>query len=206
MPSCRIVKFSAFTAAQSSGSIAAPADSRIHLCPRNERCQRRRTPRCTREALTLQRFLSRHSHALLLSIFWCLRVLPVGAVDSVVVGTVTTLAGGGPANYADGTSTNAQFNQPYGVMLDRYGTFALIPDSFNHVVRYLDVSMGSVTTVAGNSGVTGSSDGIGTAVTFYLPSSCAMSRAGSFAFIVRDACQLCWKYTQNVDHARPPPH
>jgi len=119
MPSCRIVEFSALTAAQSSGSIVAPVDLRIHVCPRNERCQRRRTPRRTREALTLQQFQSRHYNAFLLSIFWCLHVLPVGAVDSVVVGTVTTLAGGGPAGTQTGLVQTRSSTRPYGVMLDQ---------------------------------------------------------------------------------------
>lgn len=42
------------------------------------------------------------------------------------VGAVTTLAGGLSTGYSDGTATAAMFNEPYGVVLNPSGDFALV--------------------------------------------------------------------------------
>ena len=76
------------------------------------------------------------------------------------------------------------FNYPSGVALDAAGSFALIVDSDNNLIRQLDLSLGLVTTTAGSIHK-GYSDGLGTTASFKFPSSIAMDSSGSFAIIVR---------------------
>jgi hypothetical protein len=75
-----------------------------------------------------------------------------------VAGTVDTLAGTGVAGSEDGPSGQAKFNGPEGVALDTRGHL-WIADSGNHTIRRINLAAGTVTTVAGKAGVTGSSDG-----------------------------------------------
>jgi hypothetical protein len=44
-----------------------------------------------------------------------------------------------------------------------------VTDSYNHIVRKIVISSGTVTTVAGVAGTTGSSDGSGSFARFYFP-------------------------------------
>jgi hypothetical protein len=83
-------------------------------------------------------------------------------------GTVTTLAGtAGSTGSADGTSAAARFNQPAGIIVDSAGNL-YVSDTNNHTIRKV-TSAGVVTTLAGLAGVSGSSDGTGTAAQFNLP-------------------------------------
>jgi sugar lactone lactonase YvrE len=68
----------------------------------------------------------------------------------LATGAVTTVAGSpGMTGYVDGTS--AQFNGPSGLLMD--GASGLyISDTFNSLVRYLDLSIRNVSTVLGTPG------------------------------------------------------
>ena len=80
---------------------------------------------------------------------------------------VTTLAGtAGDNGSANGTGTSASFYLPYGITTD--GTNLYVGDGLNHQVRQIVISTGVVTTVAGT-GDNGSSNGTGTAASFYYP-------------------------------------
>ena len=57
-------------------------------------------------------------------------------------------------------------------------------DSNNNLIRRIDLSSGTVTTLAGTAGTTGHADGFGTTATFNKPSGIAMDAAGSFALVV----------------------
>jgi len=70
-------------------------------------------------------------------------------------GTVSTLAGGS-TGYADGTGTEAQFNKPSGLVLDKEGNL-LVADRNNNRIRKVTPA-GVVTTFAGN-GSKGLADG-----------------------------------------------
>lgn len=72
-------------------------------------------------------------------------------------GTVTTLAGSGSCGSTDGNGAQAQFCNPKGIALDRWGNL-WVADSGNHTVRRIDTE-GRVSTVAGTPGVCGSADG-----------------------------------------------
>jgi sugar lactone lactonase YvrE len=77
------------------------------------------------------------------------RVSPAGAVG--------TLAGSGNCGSTDGNGAQAQFCNPKGIALDRWGNL-WVADSGNHTVRRIDPA-GRVSTVAGAPGVCGSADG-----------------------------------------------
>ena len=97
---------------------------------------------------------------------------------------VTTLAGAaGLTGFADGLGSAAMFNVPMGVVLSRTGDVAFISDSLNAIFRRIDVSSGLVSTLAGTAGVTGTSDGRGTAALFNQPLGLSID-AGQLAYIV----------------------
>jgi len=88
----------------------------------------------------------------------------------IATGVVTTLAGGeafSNSGTADGTGTAARFNSPHGVTTD--GTYIWVADRLNHAIRRIEISSGTVTTIAGTIGTSGSADGTGTAATFFRP-------------------------------------
>ena len=79
-------------------------------------------------------------------------------------GVVSTLAGSGTPGYANGAGTAAQFNSPYGVSSDGFGT-VYVSDTGNNRIRMIVVTTGAVSTLAGN-GTSGYADGAGTAAQF----------------------------------------
>ena len=58
-------------------------------------------------------------------------------------------------------------------------------DTFNHLIRLLVLSSGVVSTLAGQAGSTGSTNGIGTNARFNFPRGIALDAAGTFAVVVR---------------------
>jgi sugar lactone lactonase YvrE len=86
----------------------------------------------------------------------------------IETGAVTTLAGtAGKSGATDGIGTAALFYSPYGITTD--GTSLYVADTGNDVIRKIVIASGVVTTLAGTVGVSGSTDGIGTAAKFYYP-------------------------------------
>jgi sugar lactone lactonase YvrE len=87
-------------------------------------------------------------------------------------GCVETWAGtGAVAGYRDGPRTNALFDRPGGVVLDRQGN-VYVPENGNHRLRRISPD-GQVSTLAG-SGEPGFSDGFGTNATFHTPDGLAV--------------------------------
>lgn len=84
-------------------------------------------------------------------------------------GTVTTLAGS-PGNLGsqNGTGAAARFNGLRGVVTDATGSNIYVSDTGNQLLRRV-TSAGVVTTLAGQDGVSGSSNGSGTAASFNSP-------------------------------------
>lgn len=87
-------------------------------------------------------------------------------------GVVTTLAGtAGSAGSVDGVGVSARFDQPRGVAVNASGT-VFVADYGNALLRSVAPS-GTVTTLAGSAGVVGSTDSVGSAARFYLPTGVA---------------------------------
>ena len=95
-------------------------------------------------------------------------------------GVVTTIAGwAGIWGSADGTGTNALFLQPTGISVDGLGNLYII-DSGNSTLRKLtpNGTNWSSGTVAGSVGVSGQSNGLGTAALFNYPTGVSVNSAG----------------------------
>ncbi len=93
-------------------------------------------------------------------------------------GVVTTLAGtAGVTGSTDATGAAASFNKPSDIATDSAGNI-YVADTINSTVRKI-TSGGVVTTLAGSAGVTGSTDGNGTAARFNKPYGIATNSAGN---------------------------
>ena len=68
----------------------------------------------------------------------------------IATGTVTTVAGSGNASFADGTGSEASFNQPAGLALFPDGQTLLVGDISNSRIRSIDLSTNAVSTLAGS--------------------------------------------------------
>ncbi|PWU20034.1 MAG: hypothetical protein C5B50_04900 [Verrucomicrobia bacterium] len=90
---------------------------------------------------------------------------------------VTTFAGSTNAGSADGMGTNARFNAPQYVALDST-EHLFVADFGNSTIRRISPA-GLVTTVAGMPGVSGSSDGTGSAAHFGQPYGIGLNSSGT---------------------------
>ncbi len=92
-------------------------------------------------------------------------------------GVVTTLAGSaGQSGSTDGTGSAARFNGPHGVAVDDAGN-VYVSELANHTIRKV-TSVGVVSTLAGSAGLSGSTDGAGSAARFNSPRSVAVDGSG----------------------------
>ncbi len=90
-------------------------------------------------------------------------------------GNVTTFAGSGQG-FKDGQGTQAQFDRPWGIVLDDKGN-VYIADMSNHRIRKID-PQGNVTTLAG-SGAAGFKDDKGSQAQLNSPQDLAMDASGN---------------------------
>ena len=91
-------------------------------------------------------------------------------------GVVTTLAGSGSWGSTDAPGTAASFECPAGVTVDASSN-VYVADTYNNKIRKV-TSAGVVTTLAG-SGSWASTDGTGTAASFYFPSGVTADASGN---------------------------
>lgn len=92
------------------------------------------------------------------------------ATPGVGTSVVSTLAGqAGVKADADGTGQGANFNWPEGIAIDNTNTYLFVADTLNSTIRQVVIATGSVTTLAGQGGVTGSANGAGNVATFNHP-------------------------------------
>ena len=91
-------------------------------------------------------------------------------------GIVSTLAGNDAAAFADGSGTDARFNNPSGIAVDASGNI-FVADGGNNRIRKISPA-GSVTTIAG-SGVGGYLDGAAADAKFQFPFGIAVDATGN---------------------------
>lgn len=89
----------------------------------------------------------------------------------------TTLAGSSGAGSQNGAETNSQFFYPGGLAVDATGNI-FIADTGNQTVREITAAE-TVSTFAGDPGVSGSADGLGTNALFNAPLAVAVDAAGN---------------------------
>jgi hypothetical protein len=97
-------------------------------------------------------------------------------------GIVTTLAGSGNQAFANGVGAAASFNQPTGVAAIPSSGVMVVTDCFNHRIRFVDPTSGTVTTLAG-SGTPNFADGMGASASFNYPSGVAVIPSTSLVFV-----------------------
>jgi len=96
-------------------------------------------------------------------------------------GVVTTLIGRAGFGFDDGTGNAARFTYPGGVAVDNAGTL-YIADYNSHTIRKITIG-GVVTTLAGTAGLSGSSDGFGSAARFNQPVGVALNSANTLLYV-----------------------
>ena len=90
--------------------------------------------------------------------------------------TVTIFAGSSSAGTLDGIGTAAKFNFPAGIVIDSKDNL-YVTDNMDHTVRKVAPD-GTVTTIAGTAGVSGATDGVGTAAKFNNPNGITIDKNG----------------------------
>jgi len=86
----------------------------------------------------------------------------------ILTNEVVTIAGKiFTAGTTDGNGVNARIGYPEGITTD--GSNLYFCDSQNHTIRKMDLASGDVTTIAGTAGMSGTTDGTGTAARFNYP-------------------------------------
>jgi len=94
-----------------------------------------------------------------------------------VAGNVTTFAGqSGVEGSDDGEGTNATFNNVKDIVFNSSNNRLYVTDLYNGTIRSID-SLGNVTTVSGQVGVSGFADGVGTNATFTSPAGIAIDQS-----------------------------
>jgi hypothetical protein len=92
-------------------------------------------------------------------------------------GVVTTIAGSGSTGLVDGIVTVAEFYDPRGLAVDRWGNI-YVAETTHHVIRKI-ASSGIVTTIGGMAGVLGCTDATGSAARFNFPGRVAVDSTGN---------------------------
>jgi DNA-binding beta-propeller fold protein YncE len=117
---------------------------------------------------------------------------------------VSTLAGSGSPGSTNGVGTSSQFNHPYGVAISADGTYALVADHDNHLIRRIDMTTASVSTLAGTSGSSGSTNGVGTISRFNGPAGVAISADGTSALVADRGNHLIRRIGASVSPSSDP--
>lgn len=107
---------------------------------------------------------------------------PVRAV--VEIAELVTVAGSpGGSGTNDGTGAQARFARPLAVAASADGSFAIVADTDNNLLRRVDLASGAVTTLAGAPGQAGAADGVGPNARFAAPASVSLPISPTFALV-----------------------
>ena len=91
-----------------------------------------------------------------------------------VIQAVGTLAGTGTSGYQNGPTTSALFNSPNGIAVDPLNGNVIVADTVNYVIRLINITSNSVSTLAGVNGNIGYQDGPTTSALFNSPNGVAV--------------------------------
>ena len=108
-----------------------------------------------------------------------IRAVAIGATAAATM--VSTLAGNGTAEHANGAGVTAQFNSPTGVAVSPDGKMLYVADSTNHRIRAIDLRSRAVSDIAGST--QGTNNGVGTAAQFNQPANIAVSPDGKMLYV-----------------------
>jgi sugar lactone lactonase YvrE len=109
--------------------------------------------------------------------------------------TVSTIAGSGAAGFTDGSASEAEFNGPIGIAVDKHGN-VFVADSYNDKIREISAD-GTVTTVAGGA-LPGYADGQAASTLFDTPCGVAVDETGNI-FVVDTGNRAIRKITPQGD-------
>jgi sugar lactone lactonase YvrE len=113
--------------------------------------------------------------------------------------TVTTLAGvPSQPGLVDGTLAQARFNNPWGILASPDGTKLYVADTGDHVIREIDLTAGTVSTIAGSGGW-GFVDGVGNQAEFKEPTGLAFDATGNNIFITDFEAEAIRELNLNTD-------
>lgn len=97
--------------------------------------------------------------------------------------TFTTTLCGNTKGYEDGNFLNAKFNKPSFGVLDSSSNVLFVSDTYNHIIRKIDLSTKKVSTLCGTPGKIEWKDGIGMESQFYFPSGLALNEREKILFV-----------------------
>ena len=95
---------------------------------------------------------------------------------------VMALLGPSEAGYQDGPASIASFNGPVGLSIAPDCSWVAVADTANNMIRRVQISSGSVSTIAGQT-TAGHKDDVGTLAQFYYPLAVAFSPDGKTVFV-----------------------
>ena len=112
-------------------------------------------------------------------------------------GNVSTFAGNGALGFSNGPALQAQFYNPYGIAFDSSNGNILVADTYNNVIRLINITSGNVSTFAGN-GALGFSNGPALQAEFNNPYGVGFDSSNGNILIAdssnnRIAMSLCFK-------------
>ncbi|GAB4560059.1 MAG: hypothetical protein Tsb007_22810 [Rhizobacter sp.] len=107
---------------------------------------------------------------------------------SADLSSITPVAGATLPGAADGTADVALFRQPLGLTQDAAGNL-YVADTANYTIRRIAPN-GTVSTLAGTAGVSGTADGTGAAARFSRTSAIAMGPDGDLYVADQDNCRI----------------
>lgn len=114
------------------------------------------------------------------------------------LGDVTTYAGTGALGNTDSTLLASTFNTPQGITI--YNNTIYVADCGNNNIRRISSAGTAVITFAGSTaGISGTTDGIGTAARFNCPRSLAVSSSGTLFVVdsLNHRIRSAWEYNAN---------
>ena len=108
-----------------------------------------------------------------------------GSADSATPArdTVELIAGSTATGFADGVGAAARFSGPSGAVLSADGATMYVADTFNALLRTIDVATGATRTVAGRLQVQSVVDGVGAAARFQSPRAMAITNDGATLYV-----------------------